>query len=287
MVTLPTALGARPSFNDVTRAAGISFRHENGMTGKYYYPEIMGGGVGLFDFNGDGFLDIYFVNGNRLVDGPSPDLKNRLYRNNGDWSFTDVTDRAGVGDTGYGQGCCAGDYDNDGDVDLYLSNFGPDVLYRNNGDGTFASVARAAGVEDPGWGQTSSFLDYDGDGWLDLYVQNYLTYSLEKHTEAFILVEGKKVLSWDADQLPYDVGSVLGGAVRGSQPRDEQAQAEIGVTGCHGAIAETGSLAVLSGRGCSRSPTGSRRSSRARSRWSAPPSCCSSSTCDSPSPPSR
>src|SRR6185436_20196803 len=96
------ALGAGPSFNDVTRAAGISFRHENGMTGKYYYPEIMGGGVGLFDFNGDGFLDIYFVNGNRLVDGPSPDLKNRLYRNNGDWSFTDVTDRAGVGDTGYG-----------------------------------------------------------------------------------------------------------------------------------------------------------------------------------------
>jgi enediyne biosynthesis protein E4 len=190
------ALGATPRFKDVTRAAGISFRHENGMTGKRYYPEIMGGGVGLFDANGDGYLDIYLVNGNRLEGAPSPDIKNRLYRNNGDWTFADITDRAGVGDTGYGQGCCAGDYDNDGDIDLFVSNFGPDVLYRNNGEGTFTAVTREAGVEDPGWGQTSSFLDYDGDGWLDLYVQNYMTFSLEKSVEAFIYVGEEKVLDY-------------------------------------------------------------------------------------------
>jgi hypothetical protein len=190
------ARGPMPRFKEVTQAAGIAFRHENGMTGKFYYPEIMGAGVGLFDYNGDGYLDIYFVNGNRLTGGLAPEIKNRLYRNNGDFTFTDVTDKAGVGYSGYGQGCCVGDYDNDGDPDLYLSNLGPNVLYRNNGDGTFKEVTKEAGVEDPSWGQTSSFLDYDGDGWLDLYVQNYMTFSLEKPMEAFIYVGGEKVLDY-------------------------------------------------------------------------------------------
>lgn len=185
-------LGAPPRFRDVTERAGISFVHENGVSGKYHYPEIMGAGVCLFDYDGDGFLDIYFVNGNHLTEPPSPKIVNRLYRNNGDWTFTDVTEAAGVGDSSFGQGCCVGDYDRDGDPDLYLSNFGRNVLYRNNGNGTFTDVAREAGVADEAWGQTSAFFDYDGDGWLDLYLQNYLTYSLERPTEAFIYIGKEK-----------------------------------------------------------------------------------------------
>jgi len=191
-----SSLGSRPRFVDVTGAAGISFRHSNGSTGQRKYPEIMGAGVGLLDYDGDGFLDIYFVNGNHLLREPSPRLQNHLYHNNGDGTFTDVTGTAGVGHTGYGQGCAAGDYDNDGDPDLYVSNFGPDVLYRNNGNGTFTDVTEAAGLGNPNWGQSCSFLDYDGDGWLDLYVQNYLEYSLEKQRKAFGFFQGRKVLDY-------------------------------------------------------------------------------------------
>lgn len=191
-----SSLGSPPRFVDVTAASGVAFRHENGLTGKCKYLEIMGAGVGVFDYDGDEDLDLYFVNGNKLAGPPSPDITNRLYRNDGEWKFTDVTAMAGVGDSSYGQGCCAGDFDNDGDVDLYVSNFGTNILYKNNGDGTFTDVTRAAGVGDPGWGQTCSFLDYDRDGWLDLYVQNYLTYSPGQQTEAFIHVGSRRVLDY-------------------------------------------------------------------------------------------
>jgi hypothetical protein len=188
------ALGSPPRFTDITEAAGIDFRHENGMAGKFRYPEIMGGGVALLDANGDGLLDIYFVNGNRLPPEPlSPKITSRLYRNDGNAAFTDVTARAGVGQPAYGQGACAADYDNDGDIDLHVSNLGPNFLYRNQGDGTFAEVAAQAGVADPGWGQTSSFLDYDGDGWLDLYAQNYLTIAPALAAESFIHVGERRV----------------------------------------------------------------------------------------------
>ncbi len=190
------ALGSEPRFTDVTQAAGITFRHENGLTGKCQYLEIMGGGVGLFDYDGDGDLDIYFVNGNRFLEKPSPDITSRLYRNDDGCQFTDVTKKAGVGGWSYGQGCCTGDYDNDGDLDLYVSNYGPNVLYRNEGDGTFADATARAGVGDPGWGQTCSFLDYDGDGWLDLYVQNYLTLDASKPVEAFVYVGKEKLLDY-------------------------------------------------------------------------------------------
>ncbi|MGQ9591572.1 MAG: CRTAC1 family protein, partial [Planctomycetota bacterium] len=189
-------LGARPKFTDIARSAGVTFAHTNGYTGKYHYPEVMGAGVALLDYDGDGFLDIYFTQGNRLLGGPSREFSDRLYRNNGDGTFTDVTERAGLGHTGYGQGVCVGDYDNDGDPDIYVSNFGPNVLYRNDGDGTFTDVTEKAGVGDGGWGQGSSFLDFDGDGRLDLYVQNYLTYSVALVFEAYIYVGERKVLDY-------------------------------------------------------------------------------------------
>lgn len=187
----------------MSRLAGIDFQHINGQTGKFHYPEVMGAGVGLFDYDGDGFLDIYLVQGNLLLEPPKAEYTNRLYHNNGDGTFVDRTAEAGVGDPGFGQGVCAGDVDNDGDVDLFVSNFGPNVFYRNEGNGTFADATAEAGLEDPNWGkncpdwgQSCSFLDFDNDGYLDLYVQNYLTYYLQLEFEAFIYVGERKVLDY-------------------------------------------------------------------------------------------
>ena len=192
------SLGAPPVFVDITASAGIAFTHVNGHTGKFLYPEIMGAGVGLFDTDGDGLLDVYLVNGNHLREEPDPAITNKLYRNNGDGTFTDTTARAGVGDPGYGQGCCVGDYDNDGDLDLYVSNLGHNRLYRNEGDGTFTEVAAAAGVDDPDWGQSCVFLDHNGDGQLDLYVQNYLTFCADTDVVAFIYVGTRRIPDYPA-----------------------------------------------------------------------------------------
>jgi len=191
--TPPPAM--KPAFKDITAEAGLAYRHEAGSTGKFYYPEVMGAGCAFFDYDGDGNLDIYFVNGNLLPpDSPSPAVRNRLYRNRGDGTFEDKTDAAGVGDATYGQGCCAADYDADGDQDLYVTNFGVNVLYRNRGDGTFETVDGP--VRDPGWGQSCAFFDANGDGTLDLYVQNYLHYSLETHQEWFVTIDGRKELDY-------------------------------------------------------------------------------------------
>ncbi len=168
---------------DVTDQTGITFQHTDGGSGRRYIMETVSAGLALFDYDGDGDVDIYFLNGAPLK-GTSVTVlpKNALYRNDGNWRFTDVTDKAGVGDTGYGLGVAAGDYDNDGDVDLYLNNYGPNVLYRNNGDGTFTDVTKEAGV-DNGFqvGAGTCFLDMDKDGDLDLYVSNYLEFSYETH----------------------------------------------------------------------------------------------------------
>ena len=141
-----------------------------------------------FDFDGDGDTDIYFLNGAPLPgakDGPPP--RNALYRNDGGWRFTNVTQVAGVGDTGYGLGVCVGDYDNDGDPDLYVNNFGPNVLYRNNGNGTFSDVTRIAGVANGDKvGAGASFLDIDKDGDLDLFVANYIDFTLAKHQTRWV-----------------------------------------------------------------------------------------------------
>ncbi|MBI4160860.1 MAG: CRTAC1 family protein [Acidobacteria bacterium] len=138
-------------------------------------------GAAFVDFDGDGRLDVYLVNGSRLGGfPPGREPRDRLYRNLGGGRFQDVTDRAGLGDPEWGHGVSWGDYDNDGDPDLYVTNWGPNRLYRNNGDGTFTDVARAAGVDDRGWGTSSAFADYDNDGDLDLYVANYIRFDPER-----------------------------------------------------------------------------------------------------------
>ncbi len=170
-------------FRDVTRETGITFKHTDGSSGKRYIVESICCGLALFDYDGDGDVDIYFLNGAPLR-GTKAKVppKNALYRNDGNWRFTDVTRKAGVGDKGYGLGVAAGDYDNDGDLDLYLSNYGPNVLYRNNGDGTFTDVTEEAGVGNgDGVGAGANFLDIDRDGDLDLFASNYIKFSYDKH----------------------------------------------------------------------------------------------------------
>ncbi len=187
-------IGYAPRMVDVTAQTGINFEHTNGMTvGAYEYLEVMGGGVAVFDYDGDGDLDLYFVNGNRSRGELDPTVMNRLFRNEGRLRFVDVTEEAGVGDHGYGQGCTTADYDGDGDLDLYVTNYGPNVLYQNNGDGTFEDVTQAAGVDDDGWGQSVCFLDFDRDGYLDLFVQNYLAHGSTEGAAAFIYIGRQKV----------------------------------------------------------------------------------------------
>lgn len=166
-------------FADVTARAGIRFRHENGAEGKWFIAEPMGSGGGFFDHDGDGDMDIYLVNSGKLGGPPDPNpSRNALYRNDGGGSFTEVTEASGTGDDGYGMGCAMADYDNDGDVDIYVTNLGPNVLYRNRGDGTFEDVAEAAGVGNRSFGSSCLFADADADGHLDLYVVNYVVLSL-------------------------------------------------------------------------------------------------------------
>lgn len=170
---------------DVAVASGVHFSHMRGPQVRYWFPEIMSGGAGMFDYDGDGDLDLYLVQGGDL--DPANRIKpgNQLFRNRGDGTFEDVTQAAGVGDTGYGMGCACGDYDGDGDIDLYVTNVGPNVLYRNNGDGTFTDVTAEAGVGEPGWGSSCAFVDFDGDEDLDLFVVNYVVWSIDGEIECF------------------------------------------------------------------------------------------------------
>jgi hypothetical protein len=143
---------------------------------------MVGCGAAFFDYDNDGDPDLYLVNGAPLPGYQGEeDPRNRLFENRGDGRFTDVTEKAQVGDAGYGHGACAGDYDGDGDIDLYVANYGPNVLYRNEGNGAFTDVTRQAGVGDPQWSTSSSFADYDNDGDLDLYVVNYLEVDLKEN----------------------------------------------------------------------------------------------------------
>lgn len=176
-----------PVFTDVTKEAGINFKHSYGDFDLSNIVEGTGAGSMFFDYNGDGWLDIYFVNGcwlknvndnrGRTLRGK---LTNSLYRNNKNGTFSDVTKEAGVGDKGFGFGCSAADFDSDGDLDIYVLNYGPNVLYRNNGDGTFTDISESSGLANSNWSLSAPWFDYDGDGDLDVYVANYLEYDSGK-----------------------------------------------------------------------------------------------------------
>jgi enediyne biosynthesis protein E4 len=177
---------------DITGATGIDFKHTDGSSGQYYIMETVSAGLALFDYDGDGDEDIYFLNGS-VLPGAQPKVTpgNALYRNDGDWKFTDVTEEAGVGDTGYGLGVAIADYDNDGDPDIYLNNHGPNVLYRNSGNGSFVDVTKDAGVGNGRKvGAGACFLDMDGDGDLDLYAANYLAFSRDTHAKVQASTKG-------------------------------------------------------------------------------------------------
>ena len=180
-------------FRDVSKAMGIDFVHRHGGTGRKYLPETMGSGACALDYDGDGWMDLYLVQSGRLpgADSASPLIGNRLYRNDGGRRFVDVTEQTGTGDTGYGMGAVAGDIDNDGDVDIYVVNFGPNVLYRNNGDGTFEDDTLRAGLGDDSWGSSAALLDADGDGDLDIYLVNYLEFSVATHVDCGQPDQGK------------------------------------------------------------------------------------------------
>lgn len=171
-------------FEDVTDEAGLDFIHVRALTSRYWLPEIMSGGAAWLDYDGDGDPDLYLVQGGGLDPGDGPAPGNRLYRNN-DGRFEDVTDASGTGHSGYGMGAAAGDYDRDGDIDLYVTNLGANVLYRNEGDGTFKDVSVSQGVGHPGWGASAAWLDFDLDGDLDLFVSNYVNWSPAQELECF------------------------------------------------------------------------------------------------------
>jgi hypothetical protein len=176
---------------DVSRESGVSWAHSTGGSGQAFIVEGVSAGVATFDYNNDGLIDIYLLNGRPLKGTAPSTLSNALYRNNGDFTFTDVTAEAGVSGEGYGLGVVTADYDGDGDLDIYLNNYGPNVLYRNNGDRTFTNVTADAGVDNGNKvGAGASFFDADGDGDLDLFVGNYIDFTYENHVE--ILRAGKR-----------------------------------------------------------------------------------------------
>lgn len=194
----------RAVFIDATIATGLDYVHVNGMTGQYYFSEMMGPGVALFDYDNDGDLDIYLGQGHRLeadrsapaaVTAPDekPPLRDRLYRNDllidaagkRTVRFTDVTAASGLDAQGYSMGVVTGDIDNDGWNDLYITNFGSNQLWHNQGDGTFRNITERSKTDDPRWSTSAALLDYDRDGWLDLYIVNYTDFRLDKHKACF------------------------------------------------------------------------------------------------------
>lgn len=195
----PPSEQSPPWFADATTDSGIDFTWISGAEGEFLLPEIIGGGAALLDVDDDGDLDVYLVQGGSLRialdrEGTNP-AANRLYRNDGDWRFTDITDESGADDRGYGQGVATGDYDNDGDLDLYVTNVGPNTLLRNDGGGRFTDVTEETGTGHPGWGTSATFLDMDTDGDLDLYVTNYIAWSPETELDCSQMAAGRDYCS--------------------------------------------------------------------------------------------
>jgi hypothetical protein len=218
----------RPSlFKDVAEQVGLKFQHYNGMTGKFYLPEITGSGGALFDFDNDGDLDVYLVQGNVLEPntlpsntlfpwrGPEPP-RGKLFRNDltirKTLSFTDVTQKSGIVATGYGMGAAAGDINNDGLPDLYLTNLGSNQMYLNKGDGKFVDVTKESGTDDPRWSTSASFFDYDRDGWLDLMIVNYAEFSVTNNPTCYAATTAKdyctpRVFRAPGDRLFHNKGN--------------------------------------------------------------------------------
>ena len=174
-----TLNGAVVTFEEVSpKTSGIKWVHDNAMSSERYLPETVGAGCAFFDYDNDGWMDIYLINGGPSdFYTPTTPLKNALYRNNRDGTFTDVTDKAGVAGGTFGMGATAADYDGDGWIDLYVTSYGRNVLYRNNGNGTFTDVTHKAGVAAPGWSTCAVWFDYDNDGKLDLFVSSFVIYN--------------------------------------------------------------------------------------------------------------
>ena len=166
-------------FNEISPAvSGITWVHTAGKSPERYLPETTGAGCAFLDYDNDGWMDIYLVNSGKCdFLNPNPPLRNALYRNNRDGTFTDVTETARVGAGGFGQGVAVGDYDGDGFPDLYLTQYGRSILYHNNGDGTFTDVTEKAGLAAPGWASSAVWFDYDNDGRLDLFVCQFVEFS--------------------------------------------------------------------------------------------------------------
>ncbi|MEE2710217.1 MAG: VCBS repeat-containing protein, partial [Gemmatimonadota bacterium] len=178
----PTLPGV--TFEDIAVSSGLDFQHVNGKSGRYYFIETVASGGGFIDYDTDGDLDVYLLNGSSIPGfEPESPLSSALYRNDGNYHFTDVTTDAGVGNEGnYGLGLATGDYDNDGDDDLFVTNFGANVLYRNDGSGRFVNVTDAARLSvpyTPYFSTSAAFFDYDRDGNLDLYVCGYVDFTFD------------------------------------------------------------------------------------------------------------
>ncbi|HXP15609.1 MAG TPA: VCBS repeat-containing protein, partial [Terriglobales bacterium] len=172
--------------------SGISWVHTSGRSPERYLPETTGAGCAFFDYDNDGWMDIYLVNSGKCdFYNPNPPLRNALYRNNRDGTFTDVTEKAGVGAGGYGQGVAVGDYDGDGFPDLYVTQYGRSILYHNNGDATFTDVTDKAGVAAPGWASSAAWFDYDNDGRLDLFVCQFVEFDKSKNKDCHTGPEGQ------------------------------------------------------------------------------------------------
>jgi enediyne biosynthesis protein E4 len=180
----PRAFAAPAIFEAIDpSASGITWVHDNAMSPSRYLPETMGPGVAFFDYDNDGWLDVFMVNsGAADFFQPKTPLKNALYKNNRDGTFTDVTDKAGVaGGAQFGMGCAIGDYDNDGYQDILVTAYGSCTLYKNNGNGTFTDVTAKAGVAAPGWTTSAVWFDYDNDGKLDLFLCSFVEFSLKSN----------------------------------------------------------------------------------------------------------
>jgi len=173
--------------------SGIRWVHSSGKSPEKYLPETTGAGCAFLDYDNDGWMDIYLVNSGKCdFFAPDPPLRNALYKNNRDGTFTDVTEKAGVAGGGFGQGVAVGDYDGDGFPDLYVSQYGHSILYHNNGDGTFTDVTEKAGVAAPGWASSAVWFDYDNDGRLDLFVCRFVDFSKELNKPCGVHEDGHK-----------------------------------------------------------------------------------------------